>query len=206
MLFLLCTPLPRPTDYASPTSWNDAYASDQWRDIESDWLLAYDGDDGDSLLQRALMVRLPRGGRLLELGCGSSPLAAQLCCDGCYDVLATDSSPVVIEEQRKRHQALLGRGLAFEVADARDTKLETGTFASVVDKGLLDAVLCSEGFDYEAGRVRAEVARVLAAGGVWVSISLSPPKMVLPLITHDDWAALGAEPLGGVYCYTASKR
>ena len=193
--------LPRPADFASPHSWNEAYSEDS---NEADWLLEYAGD-----LREALCARFAtrRGGALLELGCGSSPLAAQLHAEAWFDsVLATDGSPVVIEAQRRRHARSLAQGLAFEVADVRATRFGAGSFRAIVDKGTLDALLCSEGFDYEAGRVAAECARLLAPGGVWACISLSPPETVLPLLKRDEWSSLSAEPLGAIHVFTACRR
>jgi SAM-dependent methyltransferase len=193
--------LPRPADFASPHSWNEAYIEDS---TEADWLLEYAGD-----LREALFARFAtrRGGALLELGCGSSRLAAQLHAEAWFDsVLATDGSSVVIEAQRRRHARSLGQGLAFEVADVRATRFGTGSFRAIVDKGTLDALLCSEGFDYEAGRVAAECARLLAPGGVWACISLSPPETVLPLLKRDEWSSLSAEPLGAIHVFTACRR
>jgi len=78
-----------------------------------------------------------------------------------------------------------------------------------VDKGLLDAALCSEGFDYEAGLLAGEVARLLSDGGVWVSLSLSPPSVVLPLLSSlPHWASLDTQPhlsAAGVFCYVATR-
>ena len=43
------------------------------------------------------------------------------------------------------------RGHSYQVCDARSTPFADAVFGGAVDKGLLDAALCSEGFDYEAG-------------------------------------------------------
>ena len=67
-------------------------------------------------------------------------------------------------------------------------------------------VAVPKGFDYEAGRVAAECARLLAPGGVWACISLSPPETVLPLLKRDEWSSLSAEPLGAIHIFTACRR
>ena len=196
---LLLSSLPRPADFSSHLSWNDAY---QLSADEADWLIGY-----DTGLKETLLARLPEGGRLLELGCGTSSLAVQLHATGKYAVLATDASSVAIDIQRQRHHSKLCPTLSFEVADARNTKLKTSNFAAIVDKGTLDALLCGDGFDYEAACLSGECARLLRSGGSWVSISLSPPRTILPLLARDEWYSLSATPLAGsVFCYAAVRR
>jgi len=109
----------------------------------------------------------------------------------------------------RRHATLCTRGLCYEVCDARSTPFADAVFGGAVDKGLLDAALCSEGFDYEAGLLAGEVARLLSDGGVWVSLSLSPPSVVLPLLSSlPHWASLDTQPhpsAAGVFSYVATR-
>ena len=174
-------------DFAA-VDW-DAYHADG----EQEWLLPYEGVLRGTLHEH--LAHLPRSAPVLELGCGTSSMAAQLHADGWSNVLAVDLSRTAVDAARARDEA---PGLRFAVADARDLSpvLSDGSVAAIVDKGTLDAICCGEGFDYEARRVGASLTRALRPDGVWCCISLMPPAVVLPLLQREEWAELHATPLG----------
>tara|TARA_B100000795_G_scaffold169403_1_gene127676 strand:- start:124 stop:1068 length:945 start_codon:yes stop_codon:yes gene_type:complete len=179
-LVLLC-------DFAS-VDWDTYHA-----DGEQEWLVPYDGLLKTTLNQH--LADLPRTAPVLELGCGTSSLAAQLHADGWSDVLAVDLSRTAVDAAGARHSA---PGLRFAVADARDLSpvVPDGSVAAILDKGTLDAICCGDGFDYEAGRVGASLTRALRPGGVWCCVSLMPPGLVLPLLQREEWAELQSTPFG----------
>lgn len=191
--------LPTPADFASPFSWDAAYQSEA-ENAQADWLLPYSGQ-----YRSALLARLDARHSVLELGCGTSSLAAGLAADG-FAVTACDASREAVRRANARKS---GDGVRprYVVADARATGLATGAYGGIVDKGTLDAICSNEGFDGEARRVAAEVRRLLRPGGAWVCLSLMPPALVLPLLADDGWASLGSEPLRGdgrtLHLYTA---
>ena len=174
-LVLLC-------DFAG-VDWNTYHAA-----REQEWLLPYEGVLRTTL-QRHL-AGLARSEPLLELGCGTSDLAAQMHADGWSAVTAVDVSRTAVEAAAARFGA--SPGLRFAVADARDPSptVPDGSVAAIVDKGTLDAICCGEGFDYEAKRVAASLVRALRPGGVWCCVSLMPPALVLPLVARDEWSEL----------------
>ena len=159
-----------------------------------EWLVPYNGLLKTTLNQH--LARLPRSEPVLELGCGTSSLAAQLHADGWSNVLAVDLSRTAVDAARARHSAV--SGLRFAVADARDLSpvVPDGSVAAILDKGTLDAICCGDGFDYEARRVGASLTRALRPGGVWCCVSLMPPGLVLPLLQRDEWAELQSTPFG----------
>lgn len=71
--------------------------------------------------------------------------------------------------------------------DACDLRFPDSTFDAAVDKGTLDAILCSEGFDWLVPRMVRGLARVLRPGGVWVCLSFTRPEVVLPLLQCSRW-------------------
>ena len=59
------------------------------------------------------------------------------------------------------------------------------SFDAVIDKGLLDALLCSERMVASSERYVAEVARVLRPGGVFVVVSFGAPEIRLSFLEGD---------------------
>ena len=128
---------------------------------------------------------------------GTSDLAACLYDEGWQDVTAVDVSRQAIAAATKRY-AETRPGLRFEFGDCRHlTNVSDGSYGAVLDKGTLDACCCGDGFDYEAQRIAAEVARVLTPGGLWCSVSLMPPSVLLPLLPKHVWQSVECEPLHG---------
>lgn len=100
----------------------------------------------------------------------------------CWQVVNVDISAVVIEQMRRMHGA---PGQSWEVADCRSMpQYADGSFGSVVDKGTLDAVLCSSHGQADTIDYVNEVHRILMPGGVFLLISLGQP--------HARLAALNA--------------
>ena len=178
-----------------------------------EWILP--ADDHDFLRRLRHRLRgLPPSAPILELGSGTSSLAAHLYdTDGWRDVTAVDISSAAIATARARHG--LGNvrpGLKFRVADARNLLgIKDGSIGAVIDKGTLDAVCCGEGWDYEAKRVASEVNRVLAPGGRWVCLSLMPPSVLMPLLQGGDgppkWSVFDCEAMerGRAHLYAATR-
>ena len=195
-----------PSDFSSAFSWDKTYAANNAATVE--WLLPYEGRLREGLLKA--LEGVPRRAPILELGSGTSLLATRLCHEGFESVTASDASATAMRAARERHGAALP-GLKFVVCDARDTRLAAEAYGAVVDKGTLDALCTGDGFDYEAGRIAAEVFRLLVPGGVWASVSLMPPEVVLPHLSRPVvWSSLESTELavGGdtnVYLHTAAR-
>jgi trans-aconitate methyltransferase len=95
------------------------------------------------------------GERILDLGCGTGHLTAQIAAAGAT-VVGIDSSPEMIAEARRTHP-----GLGFEVADARALDF-VAAFDAVFSNAALHWVK-------EADAVAAGVARALKPGGRFVA-------------------------------------
>lgn len=198
--------------YASPTYWEDLYANLPDEDLR-DWLVPY-----DSALQKLIAaspLSAVRDEPVIELGCGNSPLAERLYLDGWLNIIACDISAAAVQAAKVRQEATSarvgGHGPQYFVADVKKLSqtFETHVFGGALDKGTLDALCCSEGWDYEAGQYFDSVASVLRPGGVWLCISLTPPSAILPILERrlEEWEAAKAKPWGkGLYVYQARRK
>lgn len=82
---------------------------------------------------RRTLTTVPKGSRVLDLGCGNGLTAARMRDLG-YDVCAVDPSTSGIETARKAHV-----GVRFEVAEANATLVErVGTFCAVVSVEVIE--------------------------------------------------------------------
>ena len=77
-------------------------------------------------------------------------------------------------------------GLECHVGDFRDIAVDDGACAAAVEKGALDAVFLAG--DGQVERAAAELARVLAPGGVLLSVSgVVPPDVRASCFPRRDW-------------------
>jgi trans-aconitate methyltransferase len=95
------------------------------------------------------------GERVLDLGCGTGHLTAEIAASGA-DVIGIDRSPEMISEARVRFS-----GLKFEVADARQMRFE-GQFDAIFSNAVLHWIV-------EPELVVRAVARALVPGGRFVA-------------------------------------
>ena len=94
------------------------------------------------------------GERVLDLGCGTGHLTAEIAARGA-DVIGVDSSPSMVALARQNFPKL-----RFQLCDARDFRFEK-PFDAVFSNAVLHWIP-------EAGRVAASVARALKPGGRFV--------------------------------------
>jgi len=117
----------------------------------------------DEHLTAFVEARPERGGRALEVGCGTGTNALWLAARG-YQVVAVDLSPLAVERARAR--APPGASCTFLRLDFLEELPPEGPFDLVFDRG------CFHVFD-EPGERRGfaeRVASVLAPQGVWLSL------------------------------------
>jgi ubiquinone/menaquinone biosynthesis C-methylase UbiE len=119
-------------------------------------------------------MRLSRGQRVLEVGCGAGDdvrmIARRVGADG--HVLGIDSSAAIVAEAARRSQGL-DVSVAFRVGDARALDLPDAS----VDRCRAERLLMHA--DAEPAAVVAELTRVLRAGGRLVAFDLDWDTLVV---------------------------
>lgn len=95
-----------------------------------------------------------------------------------------DYSPPVIEYMRLRNAQSRPR-LRFEVADCTALSLAPSFYDLVLDKGLLDAIVCAPDAQTGVSRMMDAIGVGMAAGGAYVLVSHAPPAKLLPWVSPD---------------------
>jgi len=188
--------------FASADFWEQQYSANPQE--MKDWLSGYDSELKE-LMHGTLGA--PFSAPILEVGCGSSPLSQCMYADGWTNITACDISKEAIRAAIQRWPYAQG-GPKYVVADARSLTKSFGEsqFSIVIDKGTVDAIACSEAWDYELELVARQLASVLKAGGTWLCISLTPPSVLLPVLRRVPWADLDCIAWKEIHVYTAKTR
>lgn len=147
---------------ATANSWDDMYIGP--RENVPGVRTAVYRSRHDAVLNWALNLELPRGARVLEIGCGAGHLASALARAG-YMVDAVDNSPAMIQlaEARFRNESDINQP-SFQVADATTLPFPSDSFDLVISVGLLPWAPQPE-------QVIAEIRRVTRPGATTIVTS-----------------------------------
>ena len=96
-------------------------------------------------------------------------------------------------------------GVEWLVMDACSLTFADATFDAAVDKGTLDAIACSEAFDWFLPRMARSIVRVLRPGGTWICVSFTPPSIALPLLEECSGWRVEVEMLDSFWMYVGRK-
>ena len=146
--------LPRGLHWLRPVYWSvhslfwDSRPFQEAIQVTADWLTRYMG---------------PRGGRILDLGCGTGSYAAGLAEAG-FDVVATDFSPGMLKQARRKARLVTRGSVTVEHGDFNaPLRFPSDTFDAVICAAILQRAT-------NPPRFLAEVARVLHEGGLLLVI------------------------------------
>eukprot|EP01029_Cantina_marsupialis_P029247 TRINITY_DN779998_c0_g1_i1.p1 TRINITY_DN779998_c0_g1~~TRINITY_DN779998_c0_g1_i1.p1 ORF type:complete len:199 (-),score=25.88 TRINITY_DN779998_c0_g1_i1:265-861(-) len=115
-------------------------------------------------------------------GCGSSSLGYKLFEEGYKNITCCDVSHVVISQNAQRWKDI--DFSVLDIADPSETEeLPDEFFNMVLDKALLDTLLCLESVSIE--KVLGEIYRLLKPGGYYVCVSHSNTRKCECLETPD---------------------
>ena len=204
-------------DFASPSEWDAFYQSDDGSEADvTEWHSSIDLEDIAMLIPYNSLDAT----RILMIGCGNSELP-EVVLSEYYDrrkatdsqapppeITLLDTSPTCIEQLQLKYgsQFEYKSGDASNLAelwssdkdddddDDDDDETGGGMFDIIIDKGLTDAILCSEGWDGALRRVLEGAAEVLKPNSGPTSYLLISYK--LPQSTQDFITDVGMNQVG----------
>lgn len=163
-------------EYGDAAYWDLRYSEDGG---PFDWYQRYSG------LKTILENYVSKNSKVLMIGCGNALTTEEMVQDGYEDITNIDISAVVIEAMQQKYADR--PQLQYMTMDAREmTAFEDGTFDAVIDKGLLDSLLCGAGAQASAAKMLGEVLRVLRQGGVYILVTHGEPKQRVPHLRQPD--------------------
>jgi len=154
-------------EYGNIDYWNTRYAEEE---DGFDWLFDYES------VRPNLEKLLPREGQILIVGCGNANFSVDLENAG-FKAVHIDLSEVVIRQMKERYPSI-----DWRIGDVLNMTFEDESFDVVIDKSLIDTLLCYDQSVTRVGQMVQEIHRVLKKDGVYVTMSLHTPEEVLPFL------------------------
>ncbi|KAH9569012.1 hypothetical protein CY35_03G109600, partial [Sphagnum magellanicum] len=171
-----------PQAYGVETYWDNRYSQDT---STFDWYQRYAG------VAPLINMYIPKSSKILMVGCGNASISEDMVSDGYQDIVNIDISAVVIEAMREKYKDM--HQLQYQRMDVQEMKaFKDGQFDSVLDKGLLDSLMCGTSAPCSVSTMLQEVHRVLKPGGVYLLITLGEPRLRLPHLKAENclWEVL----------------
>ena len=212
----------RDFDFSSQQGWNNFY---EQGDEVTEW---HSSISFDILLEQYI----PRGSSILIIGCGNSKLPKYI-----YDaynsdsddthICCLDSSQACLDQLQRQFENddndndndTPNNNVSFVCGDAVELTKTVGVggaskpkFDIIIDKGLVDALLCGEGWNVPLERLLQESSRILLEkkGSKYLLISYQLPKSTqefMKQVTCDtlEWSFQRPESNGRVQVSVATK-
>jgi SAM-dependent methyltransferase len=160
-----------PRDYGKSEYWELRYAKDKGI---FDWYFDWEEFFPQNLA--VMNIKPP----VLVVGCGNSNLSMKLEASGIYPVVSIDISKTCC-----RHMASQYKG-CYVPMDATGMQFRDSVFQTVLDKGTLDAVLCSDNYNESSVLLLAEIGRVLSPSGVFIEITFGKFEEMMKMLDIKD--------------------
>jgi len=140
--------------YGSTEYWKNRYINEASDGIQSEWVLGF------TELRPFLEPLLKNESKILILGCGNSSFSSDLYDAGYHQITNIDSVDVLINDMKQKN--LSRDHMKWITRDATDlVGIESDCFDVVIDKTLLDCLMCCENFEELTQKMLCEVQRVL---------------------------------------------
>lgn len=104
--------------------------------------------------------------------------------DGYEDITAADISRVVLAQLKVRCEGM--EGIKFFQGTMCDTNLPEGSIDAIIDKALLDSLICGQNGATDVAAYVVEVERLLSNTGVFIVVSHGNPEQRLPYLEQYD--------------------
>lgn len=110
---------------------------------------------------------------ILIVGCGTSRLSEEMYDEGFTNITSIDNSYTAIKLMMDEYKEKVPQVASqFKQMDVRQlTHIKDHTFDAVIDKALLDAMVCSDGANKNVELMLSEIHRVLTPNGVYLCVS-----------------------------------
>ena len=167
------------TDYSSLKYWEGRYLNEHMEIFE--WYQTYD------TLKEKIIDYLKPEDQILYVGCGTSKLAEDLYIDEIRNVTNIDFSENVIKIMEDRYKE---QKVEMKYKKMNATNMEeftNGSFNVVLDKALLDSVLCGENALPIVDKMINEIYRVMVNGGYYIVISNGNEETRKNLFNPEMW-------------------
>jgi ubiquinone/menaquinone biosynthesis C-methylase UbiE len=158
----------QPPDYSSVEYWNQRYSQEVG--LSFDWIRTY--EEIKEFIIPCLFGN--KQAEILVIGCGNSLLSEGIYHEGYRYISNIDFSEEIIHQMEDRYKEY--SDMDFQVADATDLKLEPNCMSCVIDKGVLDSIMCGVSGQEEATKMISNIYNVLTPGGVYICVSCAPPE------------------------------
>jgi len=144
-----------------------------------DWYYGYE------YWKQVINDAVPKDKKVMIAGVGSSSMPDDMAADGYLDIVAQDISRVAIAQLKIRCKHL--PQITFETCNMTDSNLVAEGYFAIIDKAVLDSLLCSPMGNNVVQQYVNEVERLLdPESGVFIVISHANPEEMLPLLEQYD--------------------
>ncbi len=166
-------------DFSSKAGWDQFYER-RSRPSDGDQLAFEPYEWHSSLDHDVVLQHAERGGSILFVGCGTSAMPLELydLHEGKSHIICLDYSPSCIQ-QLAQSWGSTRSNMSFVAGDA--TRLENTSMPdiadsdegidAIIDKGLIDALMCGEGWNGDVERLLASAAKQLRPNGLYILAS-----------------------------------
>uniref|UniRef100_A0A914VYF0 Methyltransferase type 11 domain-containing protein n=1 Tax=Plectus sambesii TaxID=2011161 RepID=A0A914VYF0_9BILA len=171
--------------YRKQEYWDDRFSTED----AYEWLAGFDQ------IKELLCSWIKPDDKILHLGCGNSRLSFDLYDLGYKHVTNVDFAASLISRCKEQYGSSHPE-VSWLCSDIRNmSALDDGSFDVVIEKATLDSLLVAEKSPWnmsDAGRqdltsTLGEIARLLRAGGRFVSVTFAQPHFRLPHYAVDDY-------------------
>ena len=149
--------------------------------------------------------------RVLVIGTGSSQIPFQLYDDpdlNIANMVCTDYSEVIVEKMK--NQIGNRQNMLFKVEDCTKMNLKEENIDLIMEKGLLDAILCGEDREENSFKMLKNIDDAVQRGAVFLCISHAQPYTRLDFFNQFSWNVgikkLLNEEEDEFFCYICTKQ